>query len=469
MVFEAWGKSPESSIPQVMKSSAELEGAYRFFNNPRVDSDAVLSPHISCTWERARQSSEVGQWVLAVQDTTEMRFGGTKHRHGLGSLMNDGHGFYAHVGLLVSLVGDSGESSVGVPLGVGASEILVRPLERPKRPEGMSKTQWERARHFAEDNEFLRWGRVSRSLDDTAMGQDIALVHVADREADEFDWLTSLKNRGGRFVVRQTKNRRVKQDAAQVQEHGELLLDELLARAHPVRAMRQVGFETAATSGGRRRKQARKGRSTLLEVRAVSTCVKRPHLTRSSDKELDLNVVVVREVDPPEGQQPIEWRLLTTEPIETAADVLRIVDAYRARWLIEEFFKALKTGCSYERLQLETLHGLKIALSLCFGLAWHMLLLRTLARDALDVPAHTVLTKAQHELLLLAASNIDNPWSVRLPKAPTVTDVMYAVARMGGHVRANGPPGWQTLGRGFQELNRLLMAQHWLLARCDKS
>jgi hypothetical protein len=197
--------------------------------------------------------------------------------------------------------------------------------------------------------------------------------------------------------------------------------------------------------------------------------VKRPDLTRSKDKSLDINVVVVSEVDPPAGQLPIEWRLLTTEPIETAADVLRVVDAYRARWLIEEFFKALKTGCNYEKLQLETLHGLKIALSLCFALAWHMLLLRTLARDALDVPAGAVLTQAQLALLILAASAADNPWSVRLPQDPTATDVMYAVARMGGHVRSNGPPGWQTLGRGFQELNRLLTAQQWLLARSDQS
>jgi hypothetical protein len=445
----------------MMKRSAELEGAYRFFNNPQIDSDAVLSPHIDCTWDRAKQSSEAGQWVLAVQDTTEMRFGGTKLRHGLGSLMNEGHGFYAHIGLLVSLVSVSSESSIGVPLGVGASEILVRALDRPKRPEGMSKHQWAKLRLNAEDNEFLRWKRVSNSLEDAAVSQGVSLVHVADREADEFEWLTILKNRGGRFVVRQTKNRRLKQDG--------LLLDDLLAQSHPIRATRQVGFETVATSNGRRRKQARKGRSTMLEVRAVSTCVRRPKLTRSHEKELDINVVVVREVNPPNGQKPIEWRLLTSEPIGTGAEVLRVVDAYRARWLIEEFFKAIKTGCNYERLQLETLHGLKIALSLCFGIAWHMLLLRTLARDAVDVPADAVLTEEQYELLKLAASDPKNPWSLKLPRASTVEDVMYAVARMGGHIRANGPPGWQTLGRGFQELNKLLAARRWLMARCDKS
>ncbi|MCK5922824.1 MAG: IS4 family transposase, partial [Methylococcales bacterium] len=456
------------SMPQIMRTPAELEGAYRFFNNPRIDGDSVLAPHISCSWERAKAASLSGQWVLAMQDTTEMRFGGTKHRNGLGSLMNNGMGFYAHVGLLVCLV-DNTSIATAVPLGVGASEILVRALERPKRPDGLSPSQWIRKRTMADDNEFLRWGRVSKSLDDAAANHDITLIHVADREADEFDLLTSLKSRGARFVVRQTKNRRIKRDESQAHENDALLLNDLLAQSHPILARREVSFETAATSGGRRRrKQARKGRTTMLEIHAVSTCVKRPSFTRSKASELNVNVVIVREAEPPAGQQAIEWRLLTSEPIETASDVLRIVDAYRARWLIEEFFKALKTGCNYERLQLGSIHRLKIALSLCFGLAWHMLMLRTLARDALNIPANSVLTKAQLGLLFLAASSKGNPWGVTLPPSPTANDMMYAIARMGGHIRANGPPGWQTLGRGFQELNRLVNAQQWL-ARCDES
>ena len=170
-------------------------------------------------------------------------------------------------------------------------------------------------------------------------------------------------------------------------------------------------------------------------------------------------MVIVRELEPPEGQAPIEWRLLTTESIETEADILRVVDAYRARWLIEEYFKAIKTGCRYEKLQLETLHGLKIALSFCFAIAWHMLLLRTLARDAPNVPAEAVMTKSQLSVLLKIAAMPKNPWSVKLDDAPNVTNIMYAVARMGGHLKHNGPPGWQTLGRGFRELGQLILAQ----------
>ena len=93
LIFGAWSATPESSLPRAMKDSAGLEGAYRFFNNPRVDSDAVVAPHVRCTWQRAINASSAGFWVLAIQDTTEMRFGGTKEREGLGELMNDGNGF----------------------------------------------------------------------------------------------------------------------------------------------------------------------------------------------------------------------------------------------------------------------------------------------------------------------------------------------------------------------------------------
>lgn len=470
LIFDAMGKTPESSLPRAMKDGAELEGAYRFFNNPRVDSEAVVAPHIQCSWERAIAASEAGLWVLAIQDTSEMRFGGTKQRHGLGALMNDGDGFYAHVGLLACLAETPGSGSVGVPLGVGGSEILVRPKNRPRAPKGMGRKVWGRTRHFAEDNEFLRWERLASDLDAAADANAVSIIHVADREADEFSWMANIVERGGRFVIRQTKERRLKSDGRSDEAETTLNLDALLSSSHPIRATRKVRFETASTSGGRRRrKKARKGRSTTLGLHAVSVTLRRPGLSRATQQTLDVNVVIVRELDPPQGEAPIEWRLLTTESIDTEADVLRIVDAYCARWLIEEFFKAIKTGCRYEKMQLETLHGLKIALSFCLAIAWHMLLLRTLARDAPNVPAEAVMTSTQLSVLLFIAALPDNPWSVKLNDTPNVTDIMCAVARMGGHLKHNGPPGWQTLGRGFHELEQLTMARRLFAPRSDQS
>lgn len=85
---------------------------------------------------------------------------------------------------------------------------------------------------------------------------------------------------------------------------------------------------------------------------------------------LSLQVVEVREIDPPDGEMPVVWRLVTTEPVDTEEQVAAVVDSYRQRWLIEEFFKVVKTGCRFQRLQLESLRALLIELAIETAVAW---------------------------------------------------------------------------------------------------
>jgi hypothetical protein len=68
-----------------------------------------------------------------------------------------------------------------------------------------------------------------------------------------------------------------------------------------------------------------------------------------SAPSLKVNVVTVTERKCPKGEEPIAWHLTTNEPIATAEQVAAVVDAYRARWVVEEFFKALKTGVRSRR------------------------------------------------------------------------------------------------------------------------
>jgi hypothetical protein len=165
-------------------------------------------------------------------------------------------------------------------------------------------------------------------------------------------------------------------------------------------------------------------------------------------------------MDPPAGETPVEWILLTNLPLETAADVEFAVDCYRARWLIEEFFKALKTGCQYEKRQLESSHSLLNALAVLAPVAWRLLLLRYLSRHVPDAPAQTALTPTQIDLLRAVSKK-------PLPRHATVRDALLAVAKLGGHLTSNGDPGWIVLGRGFHDL--LIMELAWRAARCDQS
>jgi len=161
--------------------------------------------------------------------------------------------------------------------------------------------------------------------------------------------------------------------------------------------------------------------------------------------ELALNLVRVWEPEPPDGEHPVEWLLLTSLPVDSPAEVELVVDAYRRRWLIEELFKALKTGCQFQKLQLESLSALLNALAIMLPVAARLLALRYLAQHCPDIPASDVLSKLQLRVL----SAYEHTKTMPLV---TARDAMLAVARLGGHIKNNGDPGWQVLGRGFEDL-----------------
>ena len=113
-----------------------------------------------------------------------------------------------------------------------------------------------------------------------------------------------------------------------------------------------------------------------------------------------MNVVHIKEDASTAAEfEPVEWTLLTSEPIGTVEEIEQVVDIYRARWTIEEYFKALKTGCAYEKRQLESSDSLLNALAIFIPIAWKLLQLRSLARSAPDAPADAVLTPLQLSVL----------------------------------------------------------------------
>ena len=163
---------------------------------------------------------------------------------------------------------------------------------------------------------------------------------------------------------------------------------------------------------------------------------------------ITINVVRVWEPEPMSGEPPVEWRLFTSEAVDTQEQVEQIIDGYRARWVIEEYFKALKTGCSFEQSQLESLASLKNLLGIYIPVAWQLLVLRSAARDEPHRPATDALSPRQLTVLRMIVRG--KP----LPSEPTIGEVATAIADLGGHVRSNGPPGWQVLGRGFEDLRK---------------
>jgi len=369
-----------------------------------------------------------------LHDTTTFHFNGRGFGPLRGAAM--GEGFFAHVAL--ALDGSAGRAPLGI--------LGLRTFERHAHPKGRRKTKAERR----DDNELRHWAEL---FDDTQdLLRDRRAVHVMDRQADSYVLFSTMVGRA-HFVVRAAHDRIVNAD-------GERVRDALAEQ--PVVLERTVSITARAGTGlNRTRHQpARDERTAVLHVTASSIELPRPDSNSSprtkTPATIRLNVVRVYEPAAPEGEQPIEWLLWTTLPIATPAQVEEVVDIYRARWVIEELFKAIKTGCAYEQRRLESSHGLLNLLAITAPVACRLLLLRHLARHAPDAPATRAFTHSQ--IAVLASTP-----RAALPKRPTIQDALRAVARLGGHLRRNGEPGWQVLTRGYHEL--LVLEEGWIAAR----
>jgi len=129
--------------------------------------------------------------------------------------------------------------------------------------------------------------------------------------------------------------------------------------------------------------------------------------------------------------------------------------------VIEEYFKALKTGCAVEKRQADSWHSMLNILALLVPIAWGLLRLRTVTRWEPTAPAAVVLTPEQLKVLRRASTP-------KLPRRLSARDAMLAVARLGGHLRSNGEPGWLVLGRGYTELLSLAAGYRLATERCDR-
>ena len=429
--------APQASLPHAMVTEAALEGAYRFFRNPRVTSSKILAPHIEQTAQRAR-SHDV---VYCVSDTTELRFGGTS-RKGLGPLQNGGQGFLEHVSIAVA--GDGSR----LPLGVLAHKTIVRPPQK----KGRSGTTASRQ---AKDSESLKWMEVVEAAE-AAVDCKGRLVHVCDREADIYASLVLLHAHSWRYVLRIAQNRAVVEDG-EVSRLFDALKDAPVITTRNI----QVRVHKRGADGG----EQRYTRTARLAISAISVELRRAKAASASlPKTLQINVVHVHEIDTPEGEDPVDWKLATSEPIKTAEQVDFVVSSYQTRWVIEEFFKALKTGCDFEANQLETFGSIQNLLAVTMPVAIQVLALRSLAQSEPEAPAERVLTNTEIEALRLMSHR-------RLPEKLTVHDAMYGIAGMGGHIKRNGPPGWLVLSRGYLKLTMqaAVLDKLKLASRSDQS
>jgi hypothetical protein len=417
MLAEALAKDPGLSFPEALPDRAALEGCYRLVNNDDVDSQALLRPHVMATVARLKPHDR----VLAVHDTTHMQPSAKAIREGFGA-----KGFWVHAALAVSADGRR------EPFGLLGLDAWPSP-EDPKKKKKKTSTY---ARRSDESRRSKRW--LAQSLENEALVDDVVLIHVEDREADIYACMEARLNAGMHFIVRAQSYRKVL-----VADEVENILEHMRRQPHGL--PRQILLSRRQVKEGMKSShQSREGRPAKLVMAAAPVVVRRSLKDRRNvAASLSLNAVHIVEVDAPEGEEPVEWLLLTTEPIGTTAEIEFVVDSYRARWVIEEYFKALKSGCAYESRQLESYDALLNALSIFAVIAWQLLWMRFAAQNETATPVSSVVS--DDELAVLKAQK-------RIGESATAKDVLRGIAKLGGHLKWNGEPGWEVLWRGFRTL-----------------
>lgn len=439
-VIEELGAQPHLSIPAATDGRAEMEGAYRFFDNDKVSPEKIREPHVAATIERIAQC----EIALLVQDTTELDLTRPSRRvHGAGPMDSDVRRGAFHHPLMAFTVD-------GVPLGT----VWQKTWTRESIETSVTKAEKQRRIRATpiEQKESHRWIEGQRAARDIAAAcPNTQCVCVSDSEADIYEMFCEPRTAQAapgsvetqlELVVRACHDRTT--------TTGHLLSDtrsteELFSDSVRVSA-RVAKFKTAKTEKSARAK-SRDARMANVEVRSTTVTLKPSPRPDRRLPAVEVNLVLVEEVDPPEGCDPIRWLLVTTLPVATVDDVKQVVDIYCLRWQIEVYFRTLKSGCRVEARQFETLRRVENSLAVYSIIAWRVMYLCRLGRECPNMNCEVVFSQSEWKSIC----HIHNGTVPAEP--PTLNEMIRLIAGFGGYInRPKTEPGTQTLWIGLQQL-----------------
>jgi hypothetical protein len=273
-------------------------------------------------------------------------------------------------------------------------------------------------------SESLRWIEGYERVTERATSMpDTRLVYVGDRESDMVALMRCARDQGhpADWLVRSRHNR--------VLPDGKRLWEQ----ATTGEPLGEIEFTLPGRAGQKER--------TVRQTVWASTL----DIPDGVGGTLTVTCVVARELAPPAGAKPVEWRLLTNREVADFATVIELIDWYRCRWEIEIFFNVLKNGCRVEALQLGSVAKLELALAVYMVVAWRLARLVRLGRTHPDISADNLFTETEWKGAYILAKK--KPPA----EAPTLRDVIRQIAMLGGFLgrKHDGEPGVKTLWLGF--------------------
>jgi hypothetical protein len=412
---------PGGTLPQKLHDPAALEATYRLMSRAEVTHATVLAPHRA---ETLRRIAHHPGPILVVCDGTELDYTKITSLKRLGKI-GSGETHRGYVCQNCLAVDPQTRQVLGL-----VNQILHI---RTDAPPGESK---EQSRHRT-SRESRLWPDGTRDLPG-----DPRLIVVCDRGGDTFEELEHEHRSRRRLAIRARHNRRIL-----LGHEGPSRRQYLESTLRRQTAAGSFVLKVAATAG-------RPARAARLSVSFIAVRLVAPIQARGNhgQEPLPLWAVRVWEMDPPRGQARLEWMLLTNEPVRSLADARRIIAWYECRWVVEEYHKAMKTGCQIEDLQFADESRLEPMIALLSVVALTLLNLRDASRraDAHTTPASTLVAQEYVDTLSLwRHSELRTDWNLR--------DFFLALARLGGHQnrKRDMPPSWLVLWRGWTALQLL--------------
>lgn len=421
ILLERLVSQPSASFPAACRGWDETQAAYRFFDNAKVTDKKVLAPHQAATQCRMAEHDV----VLCLQDTTELDYSRQTQTQGLGPLTYDNQlGLYLHPTLAVT----------PQRLCLGVLDALA--WARPEADYGKSH---HRKNKPIEDKESIRWiegyknvCRISAELTNTQC------VYIADRESDIYELFVEGENQHHQadWLIRATQDRRLL---------DEMKISDALAYTQP---LGDIEF-TLPPSHQRAEKQVRQ------TLKACRVELHPPQRTGNKLDSVEVTVLLAQELNPPEGEEPVTWILLSNLQITTLAQAIEKIQWYLCRWQIEIYFRILKSGCKVEKLQLEHIDRLRPALSLYMIVAWRVLYLTMLGRECPDLPCDLVFDTEEWQAIYIVTHKTTPPL-----KPPTLNTMLRMMASFGGFLgrKNDGEPGPQTVWLGLQRARDFVLA-----------
>jgi hypothetical protein len=453
-LLDQMSSKPSESIPAACGGWADINAAYRFFDNDKVTPAKVLAPHRDATIGRCAGHKV----ILVAQDTSELELTRAQEKVG-GPLSDEEHwGIHVHPSLVMT--------PEQLPLGILHAHMWARdPADFHKRLKARTKP--------IQDKESFRWLAGYQQACELRRAIGTQVVSLSDSEGDIYEcfaaWADTSEGPTADFIVRACQNRSLsKQDPAYEKDVTTLLWEAV--ENQPVQGRRTIDVSSrpAQTGDGSRRRQARSARMTSVTFQATTVTLKgvrRPGENGGPSIKLPdvtVNAVLVREENPPAGETAIEWLLVTSLPVTTLSEIETVVDYYSCRWLIEQYFKVLKSGCQVEKLQLETTDRLMACLAVYLVVAWRVLYLLRLGRECPEMNCQAALTAEEWQSTWRVVKREEPP-----KKAPALGVMIRLIAQLGGYIpRPNDPPGSKTMWIGLQRVRDFALA--WSIFRPNK-